>query len=128
MLTLFSHEFFHTWNVKRMRPVGLGPFNYSAETYTKSLWVAEGVTSYYDDIILRRAGIYSVPEYLDATSVHISVVNSLPSSRWRSPEESSFNTWVNYYRPNENTPNVSPSYYYPGRGPRLHPGPADKEG
>ncbi len=114
MLSLFSHEFFHLWNVKRMRPVGLGPFNYSAETYTKSLWVAEGVTSYYDDIFLRRAGIFSVPEYLDALCANINVVTSLQSSRMRSPEEASFNTWTNFYRPDENTPNVSPSYYVQG--------------
>jgi predicted metalloprotease with PDZ domain len=114
MLGLFSHEFFHLWNVKRMRPVGLGPFEYSAETYTKSLWVAEGLTSYYDDIFLRRAGIFSVPEYLDALCSSINVVRSLPSSRWRSPQEASFNTWTNFYRPDENSPNVSPSYYLQG--------------
>jgi predicted metalloprotease with PDZ domain len=114
MLSLFSHEFFHTWNVKRMRPVGLGPFNYSTETYTKSLWVAEGVTSYYDDLILRRAGLMSVPEYLDAFCERINPVLSLPSSRWRSPEESSFNAWTGLYRPDENSPNVSPSYYLQG--------------
>jgi len=114
MLSLYSHEFFHLWNVKRMRPVGLGPFDYSAETYTKSLWVAEGVTSYYDDIVLRRAGIFSVPEYLDALCESINVTRALPSSRRRSPEESRFNTWTNFYRPDENTPNVSPSYYTQG--------------
>ena len=60
LLSLFSHEFFHAWNVKRMSPVGLGPFNYSSETYTRSLWIAEGVTSYYDDLLLKRSGIFSL--------------------------------------------------------------------
>ncbi len=114
MLSLFSHEFFHVWNVKRMRPRGLGPFDYSAETYTRSLWVAEGITSYYDNLVLRRAGIVSVPEYLDALCDRINPVKSLPSSRRRSPEESSFNAWTDFYRPSENTPNASPSYYNQG--------------
>jgi len=113
-LTLFSHEFFHTWNVKRMRPAGLGPFNYSEETYTKSLWIAEGLTSYYEDVILRRAGIFSVAEFLDDYCDNIDMMRSLPSSGRRTPEESSFEAWINHYRPNENTPNVSPSYYWQG--------------
>ena len=83
LLSLFSHEFFHAWNVKRMRPVGLGPFNYSAETYTNSLWIAEGITSYYDDYILRRAGIYTVGDYLDAFCSNISVMKSLPGANGR---------------------------------------------
>ena len=111
---LFSHEFFHAWNVKRMRPVGLGPFDYSKEVYTKSLWIAEGVTSYYDDLILRRAGIYAVEEYLDAFSDNINVLKSLPGSRHQSAEESSFDTWTKYYKPNENTPNMASSYYNQG--------------
>ncbi|MHB1908088.1 MAG: M61 family metallopeptidase [Nitrososphaerales archaeon] len=114
MMSLFSHELFHAWNVKRMRPKGLGPFNYSSETYTKSLWIAEGITSYYDDLILRRAGIYSVEEYLDAFSLNVNQLLSIPSSRFESAEESSFDTWIKHYRPNENSPNVHPSYYFQG--------------
>ena len=114
MMGLFSHELFHAWNVKRMRPKGLGPFNYSSETYTKSLWIAEGITSYYDDLILRRAGIYSVEEYLDAFSLNVNQLRSIPSSRFESPEESSFDTWIKHYRPNENSQNVHPSYYFQG--------------
>lgn len=114
LLSLFSHEFFHAWNVKRMRPVGLGPFNYVSETYTKSLWIAEGITSYYDDLILRRAGIYSVAEYLDALSTNFNIVKSLPGRKWQSAEQSSFDTWIKQYRPNENTPNAQSSYYYQG--------------
>ncbi|MDA4114515.1 MAG: PDZ domain-containing protein [Thaumarchaeota archaeon] len=114
MLSLFSHEFFHAWNVKRMRPKALGPFDYSVENYTKSLWIAEGLTSYYEDIILRRAGIVSVPEYLDFLCGDINQIKSFPSSRWQSPQESSFDAWIKFYRQDENTPNVSASYYRQG--------------
>jgi predicted metalloprotease with PDZ domain len=114
MLGLFSHEFFHTWNVKRMRPKGLGPFNYGAETYTKSLWIAEGITSYYDDLILRRTGAYTVPEYLDAFAFNIDQLKSLPGSRMQSAQEASFDTWIKYYKTNANSPNVTASYYHQG--------------
>ena len=114
MMGLFSHEFFHTWNVKRLRPKGLGPFNYSAETYTRSLWIAEGITSYYDDLILRRAGLYSVEEYLDAFVININLLKSLPGSRRQSAEEASFDTWIKFYKPVSNSQNVTSSYYTQG--------------
>ena len=114
MLSLFSHEFFHAWNVKRMRPMALGPFDYSRENYTRSLWIAEGITSYYDNHILRRAGIFSVPEFFDAFCDEVNLILSLPSSRWQTPEESSFDTWIRFYREDENTPNVNASYYRQG--------------
>ncbi len=111
---LFSHEFFHAWNVKRLRPVGLGPFDYSAETYTKSLWIAEGITSYYDDLILRRSGLYSAEEYLDSFVTSIDILKSLPGSGYQSAEEASFDTWTKFYKPDENSPNVTLSYYTQG--------------
>ena len=111
---LFSHEFFHAWNVKRLRPEGLGPFDYTAETYTKSLWIAEGITSYYDDLILRRSGIYSVEEYFEAFVSNVNVLKSLPGSGYQSAEEASFDTWTKFYKPNENSPNVTSSYYPQG--------------
>jgi len=111
---LFSHEFFHAWNVKRLRPAGLGPFDYSVETYTKSLWIAEGITSYYDDLILRRSGLYSVEEYLDAFVTNVSILKSMPGSRYQSAEEASFDTWTKFYKPDENSPNVTSSYYTQG--------------
>jgi len=114
LLSLFSHEFFHAWNVKRMRPVGLGPFDYSKETYTKSLWISEGVTSYYDDLLLRRAQVYTVGEYLEAFAQNISQMKSLPGSRWQSAQEASFDSWIKHYKPNENSPNVIFSYYTQG--------------
>ncbi len=114
MLSLFSHEFFHAWNVKRMRPEALGPFDYSRENYTRSLWISEGITSYYDNLILRRANLISVPEFLDLVCEEIDPLMALPSSRRLSPEESSFDTWIKFYREDENSPNVSPSYYRQG--------------
>ncbi len=114
LLSLLSHEFFHTWNVKRLRPKGLGPFDYNNEVYTKSLWIAEGITSYYDDLILRRSGIYSVSEYFDALAINFNIIQSFPSSRFQSAEEASFDTWIKHYRPNENSPNVHSSYYVQG--------------
>jgi predicted metalloprotease with PDZ domain len=114
MMGLFSHEFFHAWNVKRLRPRGLGPFDYSRETYTRSLWIAEGLTSYYDDLILRRAGILSVPEYLFAFSLNINEMKAIPAPDWESAEESSFNTWIQQYRQNENSLNTHSSYYTQG--------------
>ncbi len=114
LLSLFSHEFFHAWNIKRMRPVGLGPFDYTNETYTKSLWISEGITSYYDDLIIRRSGIYSAGDYLDAFCSNINIMKSLPGSKWQSAEESSFDTWIKHYRQGENSPNVLSSYYIQG--------------
>jgi predicted metalloprotease with PDZ domain len=114
VMSLFSHEFFHTWNVKRLRPNGLGPFDYNRETYTKSLWIAEGITSYYDDLILRRAEIFSVPEYLDSFVLNINIMRGFPSSGFQSAEESSFDTWIKQYRQDANSPNVYSSYYVQG--------------
>jgi predicted metalloprotease with PDZ domain len=113
-LSLFSHEFFHTWNVKRMRPKGLGPFDYRSEVYTKSLWVAEGITSYYDNLILRRAGLISTGEYLDMLCEDVNAIASLPGPLFQSAEEASFDAWIRRYRPDENSPNVDSSYYNQG--------------
>lgn len=113
-MSLFSHEFFHAWNVKRLRPEGLGPFNYASETYTRSLWVSEGITSYYDDLILRRAGIYTIPEYLDAFAVNVNLMKATPGARVQSAEEASFDAWIKYYKGNTDAPNVTMSYYTQG--------------
>lgn len=102
-LGLFSHEFFHLWNVKRMRPPGLGHFGYSRENYTHSLWVAEGITSYYQDLILRRAGIYTLPEYLDSLADQFNFYLATPGRKFQSAEESSFDSWIKLSRPDENS-------------------------
>ena len=113
-LSLVSHEFFHTWNVKRLRPVELGPFEYERENYTKSLWVAEGFTDYYADLVAVRAGVMSPEEALGSLSETIASLQTTPGRLVQSVEEASFDAWVRYYRPDENTPNSTISYYTKG--------------
>ena len=113
-LGLASHEYFHAWNVKRLRPVELGPFNYEEEVLTRSLWVAEGVTDYYADLALHRAGLSTREELLDAISNQIEDLQATPGRLVQSVEQASFDAWIKYYRPDENSPNVSISYYTKG--------------
>jgi predicted metalloprotease with PDZ domain len=113
-LTLVAHEYFHVWNVKRIRPDVLGPFDYTQENYTRLLWVAEGVTSYYENIIVRRAGLLSDKDYLDALAREIQTLQRTPGRRSVSVEESSFDAWIKYYRPDENQINSTVSYYDKG--------------
>ncbi len=113
-LGLASHEFFHTWNVKRLRPVELGPFNYEDEVHTRSLWVVEGVTDYYADLALHRAGLSTREELLDGLSDHVERLQTTPGRLVQSVEEASFDAWIKYYRPDENSRNVSISYYTKG--------------
>jgi predicted metalloprotease with PDZ domain len=113
-LGLVSHEFFHLWNVKRIRPDGLGSFDYTQENYTKGLWVAEGVTDYYGDIVLRRAGLITENEFLSATARSIQTLQNTPGRLEQSVEESSFDTWIKFYRQDENSINSQISYYDKG--------------
>ncbi len=113
-LSLVSHEFFHLWNVKRIRPDVLGPFDYTQENYTKLLWVAEGVTDYYADLHLRRAGLITEGEFLGATARSIQTLQNTPGRMEQSLEDSSFDTWIKFYRPDENTINSQVSYYDKG--------------
>ena len=113
-LGLVSHEYFHTWNVKRLRPVELGPFDYEKEVYTRSLWVGEGLTSYYDDLLLVRAGLCTREDYLKAMGRNIKTLQTTPGRGVRSLEENSFDAWVKCYRRDENSANSSMSYYTKG--------------
>ena len=113
-LSLVSHEFFHAWNVKRLRPVELGPFEYERENYTKTLWVAEGFSDYYADLLAVRAGVITPEESLGALSQTIASLQTTPGRLTQSVEEASFDAWVRYYRPDENTPNTTISYYTKG--------------
>ena len=113
-LSLAAHEYFHNWNIKRLRPVELGPFDYETENHTRSLWVAEGVTDYYGALLVRRAGIATTPEYLDLLSNSIEAVQTRPGRRVQSAEMASFDTWIKQYRPDENSPNTSIDYYDKG--------------
>jgi predicted metalloprotease with PDZ domain len=113
-LELASHELFHAWNVKRLRPVELGPFDYENEVHTKSLWMAEGVTDYYGELLVHRAGLSTRDEYLENLSSHIEIVQSAPGRLVQSAELASFDAWIKFYRPDENSPNASISYYEKG--------------
>jgi predicted metalloprotease with PDZ domain len=113
-LGLVSHEFFHLWNVKRIRPDALGPFDYTQENYTKLLWVAEGVTDYYTDLFLRRAGLITESEYLTAAARNIQALQNMPGRKVQSVEESSFDAWIKFYRADENFANSQISYYDKG--------------
>jgi predicted metalloprotease with PDZ domain len=113
-LELASHELFHAWNVKRLRPVELGPFNYEDEVHTKSLWIAEGVTDYYGELLVHRAGLSTQEEYLDNLTSHIELVQTSPGRLVQSAELASFDAWIKYYRPDENSVNTAISYYEKG--------------
>lgn len=111
---LVAHEFFHLWNVKRIRPDVLGPFDYSNENYTRLLWVAEGITSYYENVLLLRAGIISDREFRTAKATMIQQLQDRPGRFETSLEEASFDAWIKYYRPDENSLNNQISYYDKG--------------
>jgi predicted metalloprotease with PDZ domain len=113
-LNLVAHEYFHLWNVKRIRPIELGPFNYDEENYTSLLWVMEGFTSYYDELILRRTGFYSEDEFLAKLQSSINYVEGTPGSRVQPVAHASFDAWVKAYRPNENSSNTTMTYYSRG--------------
>lgn len=114
VLSLIAHEFFHTWNVKRIRPKVLGPFEYGRETYTKLLWVFEGITSYYDHLLVRRAGLTSTERYLKVVAERIELLERQPGRRRQSLADASFDTWIKFYRPHEDSPNTTISYYLKG--------------
>jgi predicted metalloprotease with PDZ domain len=113
-LSLVAHEYFHNWNVKRLRPVELGPFDYENENYVTTLWVAEGFTDYYADVLVRRAGLSSLDEYFDGLSNQIEAVQSRPGRLVTPVNMASYDTWIKQYRPDENTPNTSIDYYPKG--------------
>jgi len=111
---LQSHEFFHVWNVKRIRAEPLGPFDYTRENYTRQLWAMEGVTSYYTNLLLVRAGLMTPARYLETLADSIVSLQSTPGRELQSLEESSFDAWIKYYRPDENSNNTGISYYQKG--------------
>lgn len=114
LLGLIAHEYFHLWNVKRIRPVALGPFDYNNENYTKSLWIAEGITSYYDELALMRAGYISKQDFLNTLASYINNHENRAGSKIATLHEMSWDAWIKEYRPNENSKNNSYSYYSKG--------------
>jgi predicted metalloprotease with PDZ domain len=113
-LGLASHEYFHAWNVKRIKPAAFVPYALDRETYTRLLWIFEGFTSYYDDLMLARAGVIGVDDYLKALADTISGVLRTPGRHLQSVAESSFEAWTKYYRQDEQSPNSIVSYYTKG--------------
>jgi predicted metalloprotease with PDZ domain len=113
-LELVAHEFFHLWNVKRIHPDMLGPFDYEREVYTTLLWVMEGFTSYYDTIVPCRAKLWTPEKYFKKMADRIQKFEDKPGRKRQSLSESSFDTWIKLYQPNENAQNCQMSYYEKG--------------
>ena len=114
LLGLISHEYFHTWNVKRLRPAEFKRYDYDRENHTELLWLFEGFTSYYDDLFLRRAGLIDDACYLQLVAKNLNQVQQTPGQRVQSVAQASFDAWLKYYRVQENTPNATVSYYTKG--------------
>jgi predicted metalloprotease with PDZ domain len=114
LLGLISHEYFHTWNVKRLRPAEFARYDYTQENYTELLWFFEGFTSYYDDLLLRRAGLIDDGQYLKLLNKTINQVLQTPGREVHSVAQSSFEAWTKYYRQDANSPNLTVSYYTKG--------------
>jgi predicted metalloprotease with PDZ domain len=114
LLGLISHEYFHTWNVKRLRPAEFERYDYGQENYTRLLWLFEGFTSYYDDLLLRRAGLLDDAGYLRLVNKTANQVLQAPGRHVQSVAQASFDAWVKYYRQDEQTANTTISYYTKG--------------
>jgi predicted metalloprotease with PDZ domain len=113
-LGLCSHEYFHTWHVKRIKPAAFMPYDLAQEAYTRQLWIFEGFTSYYDDLLLLRAGLITTGSYLELLGQTITRVLRGPGRHRQSVAESSFDAWTKFYRQDENAPNAIVSYYAKG--------------
>ncbi|RYF14991.1 MAG: M61 family peptidase [Comamonadaceae bacterium] len=114
LMGLISHEYFHTWNVKRLRPAEFAHYEYAGENYTQLLWFFEGFTSYYDDLLLKRAGLIDEATYLKLLTKTCNQVLQTPGREVQSVAQASFDAWVKYYRQDENTANATVSYYTKG--------------
>jgi len=113
-LGLASHEYFHAWNVKRIKPAAFTPYDLERENYTTLLWAFEGITSYYDDLLLVRSGLISEQDYLETLGRSITSLLRTPGRAHQTVSESSWDAWIKYYRQDENTPNSQVSYYLKG--------------
>lgn len=113
-LGLVAHEHFHLWNVKRLRPIALGPFDYDNENYTTNLWIAEGFTAYYDNLAVRRTNLFPVQNYLTALAGDFGTVDNTPGTKVQPLSQSSYDAWIKAYRPDENSINTGISYYNKG--------------
>ena len=113
-LGLVSHEYFHLWNVKRITPRGFAESRLDAPGYSADLWHYEGVTSYYDDLFLRRAGLIDAASYLDLVAEAATRHERTPARLVHSLADASWETWIKYYQPDDNSPNASTNYYVKG--------------
>jgi predicted metalloprotease with PDZ domain len=118
-LGLVTHEFFHTWNVKQLRPKGITPYDYTKEDYVNELWVAEGTTSYYGELLLMRMGFLARQEYLDGIARSVQSDRMRPGNKVQSITESSFDAWVKYWRGRQNAYNAESDYYDKGSSVSL---------
>ena len=114
LLGLISHEYFHTWNVKRLRPAEFTRYDYAKENYTELLWFFEGFTSYFDDKLLRRSGLIDDAQYLRLLNKTINQVLQTPGRKVHTVAQSSFEAWTKYYLQDANSPNLTVSYYTKG--------------
>jgi predicted metalloprotease with PDZ domain len=114
-LTLAAHEYFHLWNVKRIKPLRLVPFDYAQENYTELLWAFEGITSYYEGLLVRRAGLMSASRFLVRLGEAITALHGTPGRKVQTLVEASLTAWIKHYRPDENSPNSAISYYLKGK-------------
>jgi predicted metalloprotease with PDZ domain len=115
LLSLAAHEYFHLWNVKRIKPLRLVPFDYTRENYTELLWAFEGITSYYEVLLLRRSGLISASRLLNRLGEAISALQGTPGREVQTLAEASLTAWIKHYRPDENSPNSAISYYLKGK-------------
>lgn len=114
LLGLFSHEYFHLWNVKRIKPEVFTNLDLKAEVYTRQLWIFEGITAYYDNLNLVRTGIITPTEYLQVLQKDLTNMQQNPGVNFQTLDDSSFDAWIKFYQPDENTPNSAVSYYLKG--------------
>lgn len=113
-LSLVAHEFFHVWNVRRLRPQALSEYQYDSEAYTRELWLAEGLTSYYDNLLSFRSGVLTVEELMVLLADEIRQYEQSPGRKVRTAEEASFDAWIKLYKPDANSINSDISYYRKG--------------
>ena len=114
LLGLISHEYFHTWHVKRIKPAAFTPYRYEARNHTRLLWVFEGITTYYQDLLVLRSDVLSVAAYLDRLAETLTRVYRVPGRLRQSLAEASFEAWDQLYKPTANSPNAAISYYSKG--------------
>ena len=114
LLGLISHEYFHSWNVKRIKPAAFTPYDTKTENYTRLLWLFEGFTSYYDDLMVKRVGLVTEADYLKVLGRRLTALLRSPGAQIQSAAEASFDAWIKYYRADENAPNSQFSYYLRG--------------